>query len=330
MTHLTDLATLVGTDTFHRFVDFMKTCEWFSGAPGGFVTNSPRRQVNAFGNGAAILSNGELGEGELDTTYWTGKTSAAHTTLHTQPEAMPPALAALVPALRTLFEQCYPEAQLTDHTYSIAVCNYYSDPDHYIAAHTDCNLWYPHETTQGPVFASITLYPEGEPTDPRDFARFSIQPEGEPWQPVHLPHGSVLTMPSGLRHRVQPHLPSRRAYFRPRINLTFRSTYTPKTDPLLHRMAVSNHTRYYRVPYCLTSSPDADPLLVRSMLGAYQQFARQHGYPELHHEVSHHTRQSRAEARRRAYAEYWATGAPRHPLSNNMVYETFLMASVGR
>ncbi|GAG52804.1 unnamed protein product, partial [marine sediment metagenome] len=39
MTHLTDLATLVGTDTFNRFVDFIQTCEWFSGAPGGFVTN---------------------------------------------------------------------------------------------------------------------------------------------------------------------------------------------------------------------------------------------------------------------------------------------------
>lgn len=318
------LETLVGREVYAEFVRYMGACEWYSGAPGGFVTNSPKRRVTAFGDGSAIHDDGTLGGGGLDTTYWTAKMSMAHATLHTRPEAMPEPLRALVPSLREQFRGCYPDARVTDHTYSIAVCNYYTDPDMYIAAHTDCNTWYPSESGVGPVFASITLYPDGEPESDRDFARFSIRPEGQAWQPVKLGHGTVLTMPSGTLHRVQPCLASRRHAFRPRINITFRSTYTPDVDPLMHRMAVSNHTRYYRVPHCITTASDVDDGMVREMIEIYSAFAVAHGYAPLVHECSRYTREARKKDRTRAFHEYKKWWGATHRISNNIVYETLI------
>jgi hypothetical protein len=318
------LETILGGEVYGDFVRYMEACEWYSGAPGGFVTNSPKRRVTAFGDGSAIHEDGTLGEGGLDTTYWTAKMSMAHATLHTRPEAMPVELRALVPSLREEFRRCYPDAMITDHTYSIAVCNYYTDPDMYIAAHTDCNTWYPSESGVGPVFASITLYPDGEPESDRDFARFSIRPEGQAWQPVKLCHGTVLTMPSGTLHRVQPCLASRRHAFRPRINITFRSTYTPDVDPLMHRMAVSNHTRYYRVPHCITTASDVDVEMIREIIGIYSAFAVAHGYPPLDHDSLEYTRETRKLKRRLELSEYTKRGGPSYRITNNIVYETLV------
>ena len=36
--------------------------------------------------------------------------------------------------------------------------------------------------------------------------------------------------------------------FKPRINITFRSTYNIDNNPLLNMMCVANHNRYYRIP----------------------------------------------------------------------------------
>ena len=58
---LYDMEKNIPADVLQEFSDFMVTDHWLEGVPGGFLTNSPKRKVNAFGNGG------------YDTTYWTAQ-----------------------------------------------------------------------------------------------------------------------------------------------------------------------------------------------------------------------------------------------------------------
>ena len=262
------------------FYTYMKVASWNYGVPGGFVTNCPQRKVNAYGTGAGISQTGEISEPGWSSTYWTPKMSQSNMTLHTATTQIPSQLCQLIPTFRRLFQQVFPDAQVTENTFSIAVCNYYTEPDMYIAAHTDDNRWYPHECRQGPVFASVTLYPDGEPTDPEAYARFQVKQDGV-WTPVKLPHGSVLIMPSGIEHRVLAHTKRMRDKFRPRINITFRSTYPIQVNPLMNAMAVANHTRYYRLPYAISYPSQTATEVVDTICDAYDASNRRHGDPKL-------------------------------------------------
>ncbi len=274
------LSDHVTPEVLGDFYRYMQVASWNYGVPGGFVTNCPQRKVNAYGTGAPINQNGEVSGPGWSSTYWTPKMSQSNMTLHTATTEIPPPLRQLIPTLRSLFLRVFPDAALTENTFSIAVCNYYTDPEMYIAAHTDDNQWYPHECRQGPVFASLTLYPEGEPTDPDAFARFQVRQDGV-WTPVKLPHGSVLIMPSGLEHRVLAHTKRQRHLFRPRINITFRSTYPRSVNPLMNAMAVANHTRYYRLPYAISYPSSLPGELVETISRAYDESNRRHGAPAL-------------------------------------------------
>ena len=323
--HLFQLADQLPEDKLQAFRDYMYQTQWFYGAPGGFVTNHPKRQVNAFGNGAPIDSSGQVGEGGWPVTYWTAKMNASQVTLHTCPEAMPAPLAAIVPDLRRLFGASMPGVKLTDYSFSIAVCNYYSDPDMNIAAHTDDNPWYPVECEAGPVFASITLYPEGVPRDDASYARFQVHQEGQ-WVPVKLPHESVCIMPSGTPHRVLAHTRSQRDRFCPRINLTFRSVYPKAVNPLMNAMAVANHTRYYRIPHALSYPDDVKQTVIQPIREAYNRFAVRHGALPLMVKVYPGGKASRTRHRRQcvqAYREKWGS----FRLTTNMVGELLEMVS---
>jgi hypothetical protein len=320
----TQLEQVAGTECAQSFTDSIRAATWYLGAPGGFVTNSPQRKVTAFGDGSGINDQAEFTRGALPTTHWTAKMNASNISLHTKPEPMPTPLRRLIPHLRRQFQQEYPDAVLTPHTFSIAVCNYYTDPDMNIAAHTDCNPWYPTECSAGPVFASITLYPEGPPERDSHYARFSIRPEGQPWTPLLLRDSSVLIMPSGILHRVQPHKKCDRHAFRPRINITFRSTFPPEIDPLMHRMAVSNHTRYYRIPHAISYPDDTDPELLEGITRAYNQFAERYRHPPLQRLPLTGGKSARKSARSVAVTDYKKNGFPTHRITTNMVCETFL------
>lgn len=323
--HLFPLARHLPADTLQAFRDYLYGAQWYYGAPGGFVTNHPKRQVTAFGNGAPIDSSGRVGESGWPVTYWTAKMSASQVSLHTRPEPMPQPLADIVPALRQMFQKAMPGAQLTDYSLSIAVCNYYTDPDMNIAAHTDDNPWYPEECEAGPVFASITLYPEGEPESESDYARFQIQHQGK-WVPVMLPHESVLIMPSGTPHRVLAHSKSQRGNFRPRINLTFRSVFPKSVNPLMNAMAVANHTRYYRIPHAISYPDDVSAEVIRPILEAYNRFAVHHGASTLQVHACPGGKQARTQARREQIAHYkthWGNIRP----TTNMVLELFQMVN---
>lgn len=264
---------------------------WNYGVPGGFLTNHPKRFVNAFGNGQPIDNNGDIDESFAEqsspeceafsgyipssskdsvfvgrssgpeckafsgwpATSWTAKINQNNVTLQTKTGEMPPSFCKIIPYFRSLFLRTFPDAQITDYTFNIAVCNYYTDPTMNIAAHTDDNVWYPREcpsNNTGPVFASLTLYPFSKPTHQDNYGRFQIHSNGK-WIQVYLPHESILIMPSGIKHRVLPHIKRKQHLFLPRINITFRSTYPIYVNPLMNYMAVANHTRYYRVPFKL-------------------------------------------------------------------------------
>ena len=267
------------SETLSEFKQTVYSTKWFSGAPGGFITNSPKRKVIAYGNGSAINSDGEFSTQGMSESYWTAGINSSNCTLTTKPLVMPDIFAKMVPQLRKLFLDAYPDAIITDNTFSIAVCNCYSQPDMYIAAHTDGQDWYPTDTSDGAIFASLTLYPEGEPEND-SYARFQMKP-ADKWEQVTLRHESLLIMSSNVLHRVMPHLKKDYKYFKPRINITFRSIATKKADPLLHAMGVSNHMRYYCVPSSITFPEDSLDSVKDKLLTAYNAFAIAHSFPEL-------------------------------------------------
>ena len=274
-----NLSDYFSADMLKDFRDVVYNIKWYSGAPGGFITNSPKRKVIAYGDGSSINSDGKLCIPGMKECYWTAGINYSNCTLCTKPLVMPDIFVKFVPQLRELFLNAYPDAIITDNTFSIAVCNYYCKPDMYIAAHTDGQDWYPTDTDDGAIFASITLYPEGEP-DNDSYARFQMKPNNK-WESVKLCHESLLIMSSNILHRVMPHLKSQHKYFKPRINITFRTIATKKSDPLLHSMGVSNHMRYYGIPSTIIFPEDCLDSIKEKLLFAYNTFAISHNFPEM-------------------------------------------------
>ena len=248
---------------------------WISDIPGGFVTNSPKRNVFTYGNGEGIDSNGCLNNiNKIETTYWTPKISANNCTLYSVPNRMPKEFLSLIVLAKSLFTKTMKNVHTSDYTFNIAVCNFYNEHNMCICPHTDDNVWYPNESDNGPVFASLTIYPNKKPTCQEEYARFNVKLNNK-WEQINLPHNSLAIMPSSLEHRVQPHTKKNSHFFCPRINITFRSSYDPKIDPLLHRMAVSNHTRYYsfpiaiRIPFCVHGD-------IQNIIDSYNTFLKKH------------------------------------------------------
>tara|TARA_B110000483_G_scaffold235416_1_gene306916 strand:+ start:365 stop:1339 length:975 start_codon:yes stop_codon:yes gene_type:complete len=278
-----NLEELMSAEDLQNLHDKASSIQWISNIPGGFVTNSPQRKVFTFGTGEGINNDGNLnGLGALGTTYWTPKMCASNCALYSIPNEMPAEFTNLILLARSLFKKTMTNVFINEYTFNIAVCNYYTDYDMNISPHTDCNMWYPAECEEGPVFASLTLYPCKKPMeDPKEFARFGVKVNHK-WQQVNLPHNSLAIIPSSLEHRVQPHTKKNAHCFCPRINITFRSSYHPSIDPLRHRMATSNHTRYYsypiaiRVPNCVNIAEVEDQIIQY-----YNVFLKQHGKPPL-------------------------------------------------
>lgn len=247
--------TNIPEDVFSNFKKDVLGISWYERVPGGFLTNSPRRQVRTFGDGG------------YSHTHWTASIKSSSCTLRSKTTPLPDSFKQLIPHLTRLFKQQYPSSKITPATFSLAVCNYYTTPDSYIAAHTDDNIWYPRECDEGPVFASITFYPEGEP----DFLhRFQIKQKT--WEPLNLRDGDILVMPSSIPHRVQPYFKKHYKFFKPRINITFRSMYEKEVNPLLHAMCVSNHTRYYGLPSTLIVRDDTSKETKEELIKIYTSF----------------------------------------------------------
>lgn len=298
---LYNLQDEIPTDVLNNFCDFIKSDHWLQGVPGGFNSNSPKRKVNAFGDGG------------YKETHWTAKISANQVTLHSKPNPLPKCFQDIIPYLKKLFKKTYLDAEITESTFSIGVCNYYTQPDMHIAAHTDDNVWYPHESQVGPVFASITLYPEGEPHQDH-FARFQIK-ENDKWKQLNLPDKSVLIMPSSIEHRVLKHKKSQIPYFKPRINVTFRSTYQKQVNPLMHKMAISNHARYYCMPIGITFPSHYCHTDMQDICQYYEKFCKKYN---TKFKIQIQDRDRKEYIRRYKKLNY-----PKFKITNNMVAELF-------
>ena len=294
---------------------------WYHNIPGGFITNSPKRGVITFGNGAGIDDNGNFSSPPIPETYWTSGINTSYCTLVTKPLQLPDIFVKIIPQLRIILEIVYPGAIIHEHTFSIAVCNYYSEPDMYIASHTDGQDWYSQDTIDGSIFASLTFYPEGEP-EKESWARFQMK-HGKKWENVTLKHESILIMSSDILHRVMPCLKSKIKHFKPRINITFRSIVPPVESPILHHMGVANHARYYGVPYKIIIHQDCKNMVKEKLLLAYNIFLENHDYPQLIIEIDKNTQKERTLIRKKLIEDYRSKYYMKSRINNNMVLELF-------
>lgn len=311
-----NLDDLFDKNVVDEFENYLKTDTWLQGLPGGFVSNSPKRQVNAYGDGSCYDDCGNLVQIGLSKTYWTAKMSQGNITLVSKPKKLPDSFVNMIPTLRSTFKNDF-DANITPNTFNIAVCNYYTQPDMHIAAHTDDNVWYPSECSKGPVFASITFYPHGTPTS---LARFQIKKDGK-WIDVPLKHRSLLIMPSGIEHRVLKYKQKDIPEFKPRINITFRSTYQRSDNILMNAMAISNHTRYYGIPSKLIIEQGMDQEVKNEVVSAYKAFCAKYGF-DL--QVSTYMG-NKAEYRRKWIKAFRDKYDVDFKVMNNMVAEMFRM-----
>jgi hypothetical protein len=307
--------------------EWLSRCKWNSKIPGGFVTNSPKRLVNTYGNGCKVNSQGELYGDSWTETHWTPKMSQNNMTLTTPTKPLPLELSRLIPIFRECFLKTFPNAILTDNTFSIAVCNYYTDPDMYIAAHRDDNVWYPHENGNEPVFASFTYYPDKKPERDEDYARFQIRDESlGKWLDIKLEHESIMIMSSAIEHRVKP-FNTKRGRFYPRINITFRSTYPIEVNPLMHLMAVSNHNRYYRMPSRIQYPNDIDKEVVLDIINRYNIFLRTNNYPLLQENPLEYNKIERTFIKKKELVKYRQLGFDTFRATPNIVLETLQLVN---
>lgn len=218
---------------------------WNSGIPGGFVKNVPQRLVNSFGDGSGYDAQYNCVGDKWDNAYWTPAVHQSDSTLVTPVEPLPLWLKLLGARARNLASEKY-DITMNEHGFNLAVCNKYVKKSDEIAAHTDDNEWYTKDLPEGPMFASLTIYPDKKPNHDNEYARFELYID-EKWCHYKLPHASLLLMPSCIPHRVRRCVHGGDTMFE-RINITLRSVPALEKDAFNSMRGMSNHARYYRLP----------------------------------------------------------------------------------
>ena len=242
--HLIQLHEFMSPEEISTVLKGADQMEWNSNIPGGFVQNIPQRKVNSFGDGSGYDSQLKpVGEG-WDNAYWTPAVHQADSTLVTPVEPLPDWLKLVGVRARNVASEKY-GITMDDHAFNLAVCNKYIKKTDEIAAHTDDNEWYVKNLQEGPMFASLTLYPNKKPTTSDEFARFELFIDGK-WCNYTLPHASLLLMPSCIPHRVRPCVHKHEMFVR--VNVTLRSVPSIREDAFNSMRGMSNHARYYRLP----------------------------------------------------------------------------------
>lgn len=242
LVHVIQLRDFMDDEAIDTLVDDAIHMQWNKSVPGGFIHNTPQRLVNSFGDGSGYNAiNSRIGD-STSSGYWTAAVHQSDCTLVTDVEPLPDWLQKFGLQARSVASKQY-NIIMNDYSFNLAVCNFYTKSQHEIAAHTDDNDWYTKDLPDGPMFASLTLYPSKKPASPSDYARFELYIDGE-WIHKALPHASLLLMPSCIPHRVRPASKD----MCQRINITLRSVPSMEDDPYNCIRGVSNHARYYRLP----------------------------------------------------------------------------------
>lgn len=240
-----DLKKYISSEALEDLDKYLKVLNFRKNVPGGMLKYSPNRLYNMKGDGRGIDRDGNFVGSSIESTFYTASKNASNITLESKTEAMPTQFIPIIQFARNKFETKM-KGTVSDYTFNMGVCNKYEKSDMTISPHTDDNEWYKTECVYGPVFASLTVYPEKKPKSHDELANFEIRPdEKQPWQKVLLPHMSLCIMPASIMHRVKKSKPGK---FCKRINVTFRSAFSPQENPLMHLMSLSNHTRYYGCP----------------------------------------------------------------------------------
>tara|TARA_B110000008_G_C16894512_1_gene534172 strand:- start:82 stop:1065 length:984 start_codon:yes stop_codon:yes gene_type:complete len=315
-----NLSEYFDKEIIEEFKKIVYNISWYSKIPGGFITNSPKRNVIAYGDGSCIDNDGQFSTVGIENSYWTAGINSSHCTLVTKPLKLPTIFAKIVPQLRKILLDTYPGAIINDNTFTLAVCNYYSQPDMYIAAHTDGQDWYPKDSVDGAIFASLTLYPDGEPEND-SYARFQMK-SGKTWENITLKHESLLIMSSDILHRVMPHLKSQEKYFKPRINITFRTIWPKLVNPILYYMGISNHSRYYGMPHQIILPSDCDKSVIEKLVTAYNTFLQNHNNDNIIVTIEK-CKKDRTTLRRKLITQYKNKYTLTTKINNNMVVELF-------
>lgn len=278
--HIGNLSDFIDKKTINKLRLFLKNIKWNYKVPGGFVTNFPQRKVNAFGNGQGVNDNSELINNKWNETYWTAKQTQNDVSLKTSVEPLPKELLNIIPSIRMYLKRYYPEFIYNDYTFTMAVCNNYTEPDMTISAHTDDQEWYPLEIEDKPIFASLTFYLEGTPDKNNHYSRFQAKLDNE-WTDIMLDDNSIMIMNSSIEHRVLKHKKKDKKYFKPRINITLRSTYDIKINPLMNYLSVANHSRYYRQPLSLVVNNNYNVDKIDELLEFYNNFCLENNYKPI-------------------------------------------------
>lgn len=284
MYHITQLEDIISVKEIEALRNYLKNCKWNSKVPGGFLTNFPQRKVNTFGNGKYITDEGELGGHYWENTYWTAKQTQNNVSLETSTEELPIELVNIVPKLRNYLKNICENETLSDYSFNIGVCNNYTEPTMNIAGHTDDDYWYPKEVENRPIFVSLTFYLEGKPIEDKYYSRFQIK-INDKWEDIKLEDNSVMYMNSDIPHRVLKHKKKDEKYFKPRINITLRSTYDINKNPLLHNICVANHTRYYKIPKAIISDGSVEIEKIEDLLEKYNIFCENNKAEEMIHKI---------------------------------------------
>lgn len=136
-----------------------------------------------------------------------------------------------------------------DSMFNVAVCNYYTQPQHKINAHRDDERWLDKNELDingnpiASIIASFTLYPDFEYDEqPGYFRKFEIYDDQDGrWNEIELKNNSILFF-SNHQHRCKE-LSKKYKNIR-RINVTFRTI----TTGLLGMIGFSNFYRYMSLP----------------------------------------------------------------------------------
>lgn len=197
--------------------------------PAGIPGNYPPRQVAVFGKPKERENIG----------YPLFQCAKSSTTCYHMVD-FPPIFKKLVKQLRKSVYKLYGKrVKDINNLFNIAVCSRYTKRTDKISPHQDDERWLkPNLDNENSIIASLTLYVDEEPTNPR---RFQIKDDDE-WVNFNLHHNSILFF-SNQTHRVLPL--KKKDKNSDRINITFRTLETG----LLGLVGYGNFYRYMSLPF---------------------------------------------------------------------------------
>lgn len=316
--HIVNLRDIMDETQLQKLHTGLTNMKWNNQIPGGFLKNTPQRLVNAFGNGSGYDESLSTIGDQWNFGYWTAAINSNDMTLRTRVEALPNWLKELGLVCRKLAAEKY-DIFMDSNSFNLAVCNNYTSKRHEIAPHTDDNEWYVQDLGEhGPMFASLTWYPDSKPKSTSEHARFEVCIEDK-WIHYALPHASILLMPSKIPHRVRSL--KQQDCMHQRINITLRTVPAIVTNPYDSLRGVSNHARYYKLPDRMIAPKNKSLERIHEVFDIYNKCHFDNDSTEkLRLHVANKTSTDRNKKRKMFASVLKKAGIVKH-INNSVVYE---------